>query len=363
MAAHPDRPRRLAAEQRRLGGVWTFLGRADDAARDGDWFTAAIAGRSVVVQRFGGELRGFENTCAHRGYPLRPPGGRGHGPLRCAYHHWQYDRDGLAVGIPHCRQLFGCLPRELGARLPPVELARCGALVFGRLPGAAGQPGPGLADHLGLGADILEAFARAPRPPRFTSREVAANWRLCLHISLDDYHAVAVHPSTFGRDGYLARDKLTYARFGPHCAFVNSTEPDVLAAIAARCRGGTHRPTCYTIFHVLPNMLLATFRGQRDAFYCALQAFEPLATDRTRIRSWLYPAPFAADREALRRLTEPVRFPIVCRYADRVFREDDVACERLQANAGQIDAAPRLSVLEERIAWFEESLADLAGGS
>ena len=54
-----------------VSNIWTFLGFVHDVAKDGDWFRASLATRSVFVQRFGNELRGFENRCAHRSFPLR----------------------------------------------------------------------------------------------------------------------------------------------------------------------------------------------------------------------------------------------------------------------------------------------------
>jgi len=72
-------------------------------------------------------LRGFENVCAHRFYPLRTKD-KGNGPIRCGFHHWQNSKDGLAVGIPKCQELYGVSPRELDARLKPVEIAIYGSL-------------------------------------------------------------------------------------------------------------------------------------------------------------------------------------------------------------------------------------------
>jgi phenylpropionate dioxygenase-like ring-hydroxylating dioxygenase large terminal subunit len=121
-------------EQNELSRVWTFLGLARDVARDGDWFRASLATRSVFVQRFGDELKCFENRCAHRSFPLRTSD-KGNGAIVCGFHHWRYDRDGRAVGIPMCQELFGTLPRELDARLNQVEIATCGELIFGRFAG------------------------------------------------------------------------------------------------------------------------------------------------------------------------------------------------------------------------------------
>ncbi len=86
------------AERERLAHVWTFLGRSHEAAGDGDWFRTTIATRSVFVQRFGDDLRGFENRCAHRSFPLRTAD-KGNGPIVCGFHHWRYDRDGAAIEV------------------------------------------------------------------------------------------------------------------------------------------------------------------------------------------------------------------------------------------------------------------------
>jgi phenylpropionate dioxygenase-like ring-hydroxylating dioxygenase large terminal subunit len=74
-------------EQRELSRMWTFLGFANDVANDGDWFRATLATRSVFVQRFGDELKGFENRCAHHSFPLRNSD-KGNGAIVCGFHHW-----------------------------------------------------------------------------------------------------------------------------------------------------------------------------------------------------------------------------------------------------------------------------------
>ena len=100
---------------------------------ESSWFRASIATRSVFVQRFGEELRGFENVCAHRFYPLRLEA-RGNGPVICGFHGWHYNRDGRVVGAPISNIVFGKLPHELGVRLRPIEVATCGSMIFGRFP-------------------------------------------------------------------------------------------------------------------------------------------------------------------------------------------------------------------------------------
>jgi len=349
-------PTAFAEEQRRLASVWTFLGMTSDAGKDGDWFRASIATRSVFVQRFGTELRGFENVCAHRFMPLRNAD-RGNGPVVCSFHHWAYDGQGRAVGIPHCRELYNALPQELGARLTPVELATCGRMIFGRFPHP--RVSESLEDFLGSGYAVLAGGSQAQSRPHYLNVPIDANWRLGAQISLDDYHAPAVHPRTFGREGYIRRDKISYHRFGLHSAYVNTIKPEGVEEIAQACRDGTYYPRRYTILQFVPNVLMAFFRTDFDNFHCIVQLYEPVRHDRTNVRAWLYPAPVPGRRSWARMLSDSVRSPIIKRYVAMVVREDNLVCERIQKVAHQIGRPPLLGRLEERIGWFEDSYRKL----
>jgi phenylpropionate dioxygenase-like ring-hydroxylating dioxygenase large terminal subunit len=177
-------------EQAALGYCWTLVGISHDLKNDGDWVRATLGGRSVFVQRFGNSLRGFENRCVHRFFPLRTSD-KGDGPVVCGFHHWRYNQDGQAIGIPHCPEIFGTTPRELNARLNPLEIATCGALIFGRFPKDGASES--LEEYLGEGFPILNAVCAMPEPPYRFGDDIKANWKLLIQITLDDYHLVAVH--------------------------------------------------------------------------------------------------------------------------------------------------------------------------
>jgi phenylpropionate dioxygenase-like ring-hydroxylating dioxygenase large terminal subunit len=349
-------PAAFAEEQRRLASVWTFLGMTSDADKDGDWFRASIATRSVFVQRFGTELRGFENVCAHRFMPLRNAD-RGNGAIVCGFHHWTYDRQGNAVGIPRCRELYNALPQQLGAHLTRIELATCGRMIFGRFPHP--RVSESLEDFLGSGFAVLAAGSQVRGRARSLSIPFEANWRLGAQISLDDYHSPAVHPRTFGKEGYIRRDDISYHRFGLHSAYVYTAKSEGVEQIAQACRDGTYYPKYYTILQFVPNVLMAFFRTDFDHYHCAILLYEPVRHDRTILRAWAYPAPFPGHRTWARTLTDPVRSSIVRRYVETVLREDNLVCERIQGNARQIGRPPLLGRLEERIGWFEDSYRKL----
>jgi len=333
-----------------------LLGVLADLAKDDDWLCATLGGRSIFVQRFGDALRGFENRCAHRFFPLRL-GEKGNGPLICGFHHWSYDQDGRAIGIPKCREMFGCAARELDARLNPVEIATCGSLIFGRF--AAQTPGESLEDYLGEGFPILASICAPHARPHRLVTEVAANWRLCHHITLDDYHIVAVH----ARPEHHSNDQLRYSRFGRHSAhFVGSA--DTLASMAAECRQQRYRAAEYRFFNIFPNLAVSLFKAMPYWYFC-VQQFIPISPGRTRVKAWFAPTRHVAGFESffhrllrLWPLTAPTHALIVRHYIRKTAEEDHAACARLQLASHQIDGWPILGAQEERIRWFEEAYAD-----
>ncbi|MFZ5784093.1 MAG: aromatic ring-hydroxylating oxygenase subunit alpha [Pseudomonadota bacterium] len=354
-------PAAFRAEQRGLAQAWTFLGLTQDVARDGDWLRASIATRSVFVQRFGAELRGFENVCAHRGYPIRCAA-KGNGPILCGFHHWQYDREGRAAGIPISRLAYGRLPHEIGARLQRIELATCGSLIFGRFPGPLARGS--LETELGAAYPIVEALTRIDGRPLYLERPVRAHWKLNMHITLDDYHGPPIHPTTLGRHGYLpSLGMLRYFKLGTHSAYLFSDDERCFEKLADGCRDGSYRSAHFFILQILPNLAIAHVDADRPFWFCNIMQYLPVATDRTLYRSWSYPAPFAADLSWAQRATRPItdrfRRPIYMHYFRRVVNEDIAVCERLQDMLPQIDRPPLLGALEQRIAWFEESLQAL----
>ena len=350
------------SEQAQLARVWTFLGHTRDVAKDGDWFRTSLATHSIFVQRFGDELRGFENRCAHRSFPLRTAES-GNGPIVCGFHHWRYDKDGCAIGIPQSQPLFGKVPRDMGAALTPVQIATCGPLIFGRF--RAPGDDETLDEFLGESFPIIEAFFRSPAPHFTLTREVKANWRLCVHITVEEYHVPAIHLPYWGRAGYLKREAIGYFRFGRHSAYITNPEPDAFVRMVAECRAGTWRSANYRVFHIFPGFAVAHGRADREHWYVSAMQFQPVAPDRTLVRYWacLSPFPSAVPPPWYDRLLD--RFSFNRRLRDRVVRhytkkinaQDTGVCEKLQTIARQNLPAPILGRLEERIGWFEDAYA------
>jgi phenylpropionate dioxygenase-like ring-hydroxylating dioxygenase large terminal subunit len=369
-------PDAFAEEQAALGRCWTFLGFEHQIPARDDWFTAILGGRSIFVQRFDQAagfqgLAAFENRCAHRGYPLRT-GEAGNGPVLCGFHHWRYNHEGLALGIPHCPEMFGCTPREMNARLERVELAQCGQMIFGRFGAGASSDGPALAAWLGPAFPILAFLTQGitRRTPRF-EREVKAHWRVMMEITLDDYHVVAVHPETFGKSGYISNETIHYARFGAHSAYLPGAAPGALEDWAQACAAGSYTPQRYRIVQVFPGLIVSVSKAidylGEGYWFLVVQTLTPRAHDRTFSRSYFVPlAPFSPAppwRSFLRWLAWFTIAPGFRYFARKVHREDNEACENLQRAAIKNAPPPRLARQEERVGWFNEAYARVVRGT
>jgi phenylpropionate dioxygenase-like ring-hydroxylating dioxygenase large terminal subunit len=351
----------FADEQQRLRSHWSFVCFTSDLAAPNDWVRHDLYGRSIFIQNFGGELRGFINSCAHRQFPIRNEAS-GNGPVRCPFHHWIYDKSGRAIGIPMSKDLFGGSPKSIGARLETVDVETCGDLVFARMSSAGANQS--LADWLGPAAPIASFFTAGAKPAASSASEIAANWRLSVHMSLDDYHLVAVHPSTFGKGGYLKSDMPRYYRFGPHSAYFTDGDAGELDRMSKACAASAYVPRGYRTFSVFPNLSVIQIT-EMHRWYIVVLLHQPLTRDRALIRSVFFEAPFAKPRRWPELMTEaalrPFRNFFFKFYLDRIVREDNRICEQYQRVAGQTKALPMFGAHEERIAWFENSYRDLVG--
>lgn len=360
-------PQAFAREQAAFGRCWTVLGMADLVTARDDWFTATLGGRAVVVQRFEQGLAGFENKCAHRAYPLRN-GPRGNGPLVCGFHHWRYNHEGLALGIPHCPEMFGKTPRDMDARLERVDVAQVGAFIFGRF---SDPDGPTIEEWLGPALPILKHISGfMGKDSGRLACDVAANWRFVKEISLDDYHLVAVHPSTFGKHGYIPEDGAFYTRFGAHSAYFRGGDADSLPQMVRECEDGSFFPQRYRIMQLFPTTVISfahalNYLGE-PYWYVIVQTIVPEAHDRSRTLLRYFAVPHPPTSSRLRRFLRWLAWPSVnlaFRFvARRVHLEDNEACAALQRVARADDPAPRLARHEQRVGWFEEICARVLKG-
>src|SRR5215469_6056168 len=173
-----------------FGRNWIAVGRADQVAGTGQFFTVEVAGEPLVVVRGSdGELRAFFNVCRHHAAAVMtvPCGTAQH--LRCPYHGWTYGLDGSLKGAP---EFAGVCNFDRAANgLVPVRVAMWEQFVFVTL----SEQAPPLRDFLGdlpegaapLGLSGLHFFERKTYALR-------CNWKVYVDNYLDGgYHVPHLH--------------------------------------------------------------------------------------------------------------------------------------------------------------------------
>ena len=324
--------------QRVFGNTWQAVGRADQVATPGGFFTAELAGEPILVVRDeAGVLRAFYNVCRHRAARVvAEPEGQLK-KLRCRYHGWTYDLAGKLRGTPEFDGVADFCREDNG--LPEIAVATWGPVVWVNL----GQSPPPLAQFLaplpertkGTGLEEL----------RFVERreyKLACNWKVFVDNFLDGgYHVNTVHPGLAG--------VLDYAHYrteihGPTSVQVSPLKPVEHAGdqSVAMVRGGE----VAMYWWVFPNFMLNLYEGVMDT-----NLVLPLGPERCRVIFDFFFAPGESDRSAFIRESIAV--------AHRIQQEDVDICEEVQRGLrSRAFDAGRFSVKREAAGYhFHQLLA------
>ena len=171
--------------------VWQIVGRADELPNSGDWKVYNLFDQSFIVVRGKDEkIRGFVNSCRHRGNAICQ--GKGSAKkFTCPYHLWTFGLDGklLGVGRP---DLVGPINKdEHGLVEVPVD---CFAGFVFLNPDPNAEP---LGEALGKG--VIEGLAPYKLdemiPVGMDVREALnCNWKVVMDAFSEGYHIIGVHP-------------------------------------------------------------------------------------------------------------------------------------------------------------------------
>ncbi|MEL7013897.1 MAG: Rieske (2Fe-2S) protein, partial [Pseudomonadota bacterium] len=95
---------------------WVYVCRSDALQKPGDYRVFEIGDQSIIVLRDNhGDIRGFYNTCRHRGSALcTNEAGTADRRLTCPYHQWTYALDGRLLSTGPMRAVAGFDRKEYG---------------------------------------------------------------------------------------------------------------------------------------------------------------------------------------------------------------------------------------------------------
>ena len=170
---------------------WIAVAREEEIPRPGDWRVARIGTQSLVILRDENlGIRGFHNTCRHRGSILctEESGSFARRRIVCPYHTWTYDLEGRLVATPRRMET----PDFDRKNFPLFDVAvdSWGGFVF---------------VHLGKGSPLKESLKDLParferyrfadlRIGKRIVADVSANWKLLCENFSECFHCPPVHP-------------------------------------------------------------------------------------------------------------------------------------------------------------------------
>lgn len=338
-----------------FAGSWQLGGFARDLQKDGDYVTAAAAGRNVVIQRFGTALKAFTNVCSHRHSLIRTDP-KGNGPLRCGYHGWQYDENGIPAVIPHKPRFDNMTPtRRAELCLEGWEVEACGEFIFIRLR----STGSRLADDLGPAYEIIRQIGESLGDLLYMGSDlIEANWKIVVENSLEAYHVEFLHADTFAALGLRQTDINTTSRNTIWSAAWNDKHTTRMEGLNRSLYAS--RPfACEGYKHVLlfPNIMVATSFGTSFAVHTVT----PVAPDRSEYRSFFFSTKLQAELPPVKVSMKKLVEQELVRFNRKVFGEDLKTLGEVQRGVQHARKGGELSDEEARIASFHGEYMRILG--
>lgn len=170
---------------------WQWVAHESELPEFGDYVTANIAGRAVVITRGeDGGVHAFYNTCTHRGAILAPHArGKTDGSFVCLYHGWCFDTVGKLTAVPLGQAYPENLTKNKCYDIPKI---RC-ELFSGHVFVCLDQNEPSLMEFLGpVAPHIAEATGEGVALGRVRWM-LEGNWKLWHENFRDNYHPMFAH--------------------------------------------------------------------------------------------------------------------------------------------------------------------------
>ncbi|MCB5208275.1 aromatic ring-hydroxylating oxygenase subunit alpha [Methylovorus mays] len=348
-------PAHLAHEYNALfKAAWNFVGMRFEL-EGGLHRGIKVADTDLLIQLDkSGKPRAYRNVCSHRHAQLCDQGLH-HGPVRCPYHSWTYDREGIPVGIPQQQAFPEVVANPAAYRLQEFACEVAGQFIFVRL----SENGPSLQDYLGEEFDFLCRASTGMTSVHDEFRqEVEANWKVVIENSLEGYHVPAVHNKTFMQvegmqRGYEA--PVDHLEHPLHSHIVHPADPEWLASFERRVEpklGKWHwRFANYTHHLIFPNLTVTSFMG----YSYHVQRFEPTAVDRTTVHSRSVGVGFEGQSAVGAKMLEQI-YSDSKHFTERVFGEDGDICKAVQLGLNSaVNPAVIGNGIESRVAHFHRA--------
>ena len=365
-------PATLSGERERIFlRHWLFAGTTHDLPNHEDYRCIDIAGISVILQNFHGTIRAFNNVCTHRFARIHADQ-QGNRQLKCPYHGWIYNEDGLPYAIPRKPLIAEITPETLCQyRLSRWSVATVGPLVFiKKQHGDEESPDYDLPRQLGDYAEPLRQLAGAcGEVVEHTDYELKANWKLVVENTLEGYHVDCVHPETIKKLGMTGLSKSTsgeekpdpangkgsYFTFsGSNSAVFSPMDAQVSARMDATYKFLAQRPQKlegYRHYFFFPNFVFASTRGESFS----IQRVLPIDEKTTQLTSYLFATNGLGELTKMEAALKRQFYRSAGDFVQAIFAEDAAICEQVQRSVAFAEGTGVLSDEEQRICAFHEA--------
>jgi phenylpropionate dioxygenase-like ring-hydroxylating dioxygenase large terminal subunit len=253
-AANYYDPERFRLEiERVFKRVPLMLAATAELPQPGDYKAMDVVKVPVLLSRgVDGVVRGFINSCSHRGAPVVKVGTGRARRFVCGYHAWAFDQKGNLVAIAS-KEEFGDI--DMAAHgLVPLKVTERAGLIWAILDPYSPVD---MDAFLGGYDDMLGAFGLQDWH-LFEARTLKGpNWKIAYDGYLDLYHLPVLHRETFGEQ--MSNQALYYA-WGPHQRVTSPSRQMVglLEKPEAEWSADVLSAGVWTIF---PHISIASFRG------------------------------------------------------------------------------------------------------
>jgi Rieske 2Fe-2S family protein len=343
---------------------WVYVGRAEGLSAPGAYRTCTIGGQGVIVLRDEeARLRGYFNTCRHRGSVLcTEQAGTLDRRITCPYHQWTYALDGRLLATGPMRRVANFDRADHG--LHQIAVAEWGGFVFANLSGALAAP----FDETYAGElNNVRSWPLADLVVGHTYRKpLACNWKIFWENYNECLHCPGIHPELcdlvpiYGRGIMEQRDDPDWRRFaddpaarrtgalreGAQTWSTDGAAQDVLPGLSEADRAAGHR-----FATLLPSVFMSAHLD-----YVRVVSMKPLGPETTELTAeWLLrPETLNRPDFDLSKVTD---------FATMVLDQDGHACE-LNQRGLKADPFDNGILMQEEYEiflfqdWLRESLGE-----
>lgn len=176
-----------------LKNIFILIGHKCEFKKVGDYKTIEIYGKSIVIYNFSKKISAFTNVCAHRGSSIFKER-FGNSLFKCPYHAWNYDENGYPKFIPLEKKITNKKNIKKDFSLEEWKLEFCGEFIFLK----SKKNKNSLKKFLGDKYNSISTISKKIHEKvDIQIYKWHSNWKICIENSIDEYHAIFLHESTF----------------------------------------------------------------------------------------------------------------------------------------------------------------------